>query len=58
MKDGKVVKATAYASSGTSYSQFMVTQRGTSDVFDVLRITDGSTDNAPDGYTEPTTQQK
>lgn len=51
------VYAEPYQSSGTSYSNFAVIQMG-ENKFKVTRITEGSEDHRPEGYVEPTTQQK
>ena len=54
--NGDIV-ATPYESSGTSYSQFAIIQTGPNS-FRVTRIVDGSEDQRPEGYVEPTTPQK
>ena len=51
------IQATPYTSSGTSYSQFAIIQTGANS-FMVTRLTEGSEDQRPEGYVEPTTQQK
>lgn len=54
---GGDVYAEPYQSSGTSYSNFAIIQIG-ENKFKVTRITEGSEDLRPQGYMEPTTQQK
>lgn len=52
------VNATSYDSSGTSYSNFAIIRIGDQYQFQVTRIVDGSLDQRPADYAEPTAQQK
>jgi hypothetical protein len=54
---GGNVQASAYTSSGTSYSQFAVVQTGTTS-FAVTRLVSGAEDAAPSDHVDPTEHQK
>ena len=54
--NGDIV-ATPYTSSGTSYSQFAIIQTGPNS-FEVTRRVSLSEDAMPEGYVEPTANQK
>src|SRR2546425_1101964 len=58
--NGTTIQATAYSSSGTSYSQFALIQTGFGNppTFEVTRRVSGTEDAQPEDYEEPTTQQK
>lgn len=51
------IQATPYTSSGTSYSQFAVFQKGP-DSFEVTRRVTGHEDSRPADHVEPTSAQK
>ncbi len=51
------IQATAYSSSGTSYSQFAVIQTGANS-FEVTRRVTGHEDSRPADHVEPTSKEK